>query len=103
MLQVLDRSLRENFGFKHILWVYSGRRGVHCWVCDESARKLTDEQRGAVASYFAVYKGQEKGLPRVGLHPKMLNHPFVESAYDMMLQQWDQVSLSPLRMACQAG
>ena len=24
------------------------------------ARKLTDEQRSAIASYFAVYKGQEK-------------------------------------------
>lgn len=94
-MQVLDISLRRDFGFKHILWVYSGRRGIHCWVCDESARKLTDEQRGAVVNYFAIYKGQEKGIPKVALSPKMLNHPFVEHAYDLLLQHWEQACSGP--------
>ena len=53
-MEVMDEGLKNDFGFQHVSWFYSGRRGVHCWVCDDSARKLTNEARSAVATYFEV-------------------------------------------------
>ena len=61
----MDAGLRQDFGFKHILWVYSGRRGVHCWVADDSARALTNEGRGAVADYFGVVAGNDNQAKKV--------------------------------------
>lgn len=53
-MEVMDEGLKNDFGFEHVAWFYSGRRGVHCWVCDDGARKLTNEARSAVATYFEV-------------------------------------------------
>jgi DNA primase small subunit len=56
-VSVVDCALREDFGFKHILWVYSGRRGVHAWVCDKRARSMDDRERRSIASYLEVIRG----------------------------------------------
>ncbi|RLN28386.1 DNA primase small subunit-like [Panicum miliaceum] len=94
-IKILDTSLRDDFGFSHILWVYSGRRGVHCWVCDSRARKLSNEQRAAVADYFRVYKGGENALKKVSLAGPVL-HPFLARSYTDVLESFfeDKLLLS---------
>ncbi|GFZ16421.1 DNA primase POLA3 [Actinidia rufa] len=75
---------KDDFGFDHILWVYSGRRGVHCWVCDRKARRLNNEQRAAIAGYLHVYKGNEYGHKKVSLTGPL--HPFLARSYNEVLK-----------------
>ena len=84
-IKTLNRALREDFGFKHLVFVYSGRRGVHCWVCDSSARKLTNEQRSAVADYMTVVAGgANKCKADLNNRTEEL-HPSIQKAYDVCL------------------
>jgi|EP00945_MAST-04E_sp_MAST-4E-sp1_P007381 DNA primase small subunit len=85
-VKVCDEALRKDFGFKHLLWIFSGRRGVHCWVCDESARKLDDASRSAIVNYLTVVTGNERSATRVPLtlplHPSLERClPYLESVF----------------------
>ena len=87
-VQVLDRALREDFGFKHLLWVFSGRRGIHCWVSDRRARQLTDEARRAVANYLQLWKGEEGGKIKVRLSDPL--HPAAGRAGTVLHRVWEK-------------
>ncbi|XP_041036427.1 DNA primase small subunit [Carcharodon carcharias] len=77
-IKILDRALGEDFGFQHRLWIYSGRRGVHCWVCDENARNLSQAARSAVAEYLSVVKGGTDAIKKVHLTNPI--HPSIQQA-----------------------
>ncbi|NXS78596.1 PRI1 primase, partial [Erpornis zantholeuca] len=65
----------EDLGVRHRLWVYSGRRGVHCWVCDDAVRKWSPALRAAAVEYLSLVKGGADTVKKVNLsHPV---HPFI--------------------------
>ncbi|CAG9767071.1 unnamed protein product [Ceutorhynchus assimilis] len=58
--KIISAVLKEDFNYEHILWVFSGRRGIHCWVADRHARELTNEVRSAMTEYFNLLKDGNK-------------------------------------------
>ncbi|KAG8456380.1 hypothetical protein GDO86_002238, partial [Hymenochirus boettgeri] len=90
-IRILDRALREDFGFQHRLWVYSGRRGVHCWVCDITARKLSQAERSAVAEYLSVVKGGEEAIKKVTLSETI--HPCIGKSLEVVERYFEKYAL----------
>jgi DNA primase small subunit len=52
--KILNSILTEDFGFEKIMWIFSGRRGIHCWVSDERAKNLTNDGRSSIANYIKI-------------------------------------------------
>lgn len=51
-VEVLDYSLRNELGFRNIGFVFSGRRGLHCWVNDPYTKSLTEVERSDIVKFY---------------------------------------------------
>ena len=52
--ECIDVVLRAHLGLAHVLYVFSGRRGVHVWVCDSAAALLGERARRIVPATFGA-------------------------------------------------
>ncbi len=66
--------------------MFSGRRGVHCWVCDTRARRLSAEARESIANYLSVIHGGEGKSRQVQLGQTL--HPTLMKMYEQILLPW---------------
>ncbi|ORX37791.1 hypothetical protein BD324DRAFT_623331 [Kockovaella imperatae] len=95
-VKVLDHGLRETFGFKHLLWVYSGRRGIHCWISDPAALDLTDDQRKGLVTFMEVIKGGKEQAKKVnvrGSKDEGSLHPVLKESLELLKPEFVDVCL----------
>ena len=85
--QVLTTIMRADFDMDNLLWVFSGRRGVHAWVCDPEARNMSNDMRSAIANYINIGLGNEKA-DRLNLSYPL--HPHLQRAYDQLRPHFEK-------------
>lgn len=86
--QIVHTVLTKDFGFNCILWVFSGRRGIHCWIGDEAARTMTNEMRSAVTEYINMGIGNEFAGNLELNYPL---HPMLDRAFKYLDKRFEQI------------
>ena len=85
-IKVVDVALRDDFGFEHIMWVYSGRRGAHAWISDRRAREMDDARRKAIAGYLEIIKGGSQSGKKVNVKRPL--HPHIVRSLDTLKEHF---------------
>ena len=83
--KILNRILKEDFGFKKYFFDFSGRRGIHCWVCDKNACKLNNKERKMIENFISYDRiNDESSNDRA--KRKIIKRKFVEPIYPSFLE-----------------
>lgn len=85
-IKILDFQLDDMFGFKARMWVFSGRRGVHCWVGDKKARMLNNTQRSAIATRLNLFKKNGQIEITEGRLKQTRLPPIVRDAFEVAMK-----------------
>ena len=89
----IDLKLDQRIPWFNFIRITFPRRGIHCWVCDSSARKLSGQARSAVAEYLQLVSGGDQVSKKVNLKGESGVHPSVERAVDFIKGEFTQLCL----------
>jgi len=78
----LSIILTKSCGFRNILWVFSGRRGIHGWVSDSTARRLNNRKRSMLVKFI-----QSEPKPKT---------PFKQVYEEVLKQHFEEIILSDM-------
>ena len=70
--EIMKFYFTEEFDFKEFIGIYSGRRGIHIHVSDESVKQYPDRSRETLLNYIIF-------------NPKLLNTPTYDYIYNTFL------------------
>ncbi|KAK6462043.1 hypothetical protein DFJ63DRAFT_139528 [Scheffersomyces coipomensis] len=87
--KIIESALKEDFGFKHLVWVFSGRRGAHCWISDARARNLDEGTRKAIVEYMDVLSSMQGKFKKL----KKPYHPHVERSFNFLKEEFIDIVL----------
>ncbi|KAG7194099.1 uncharacterized protein KQ657_004807 [Scheffersomyces spartinae] len=93
---IIEKALREDFGFEHLIWVFSGRRGAHCWVSDAKARQLDEISRKSIVEYLDILNSKLLGNKS---QRKLLNlrkpfHPHIQRSFNILKDEFVDIILN---------
>lgn len=91
-IKVVDVAIKEDFGIENRIWVFSGRRGVHCWMSDPRIRVLKEQGRRAFIEYLDILNVKSKGKKGI-FGMKKPYHPHVERSLDILKEHFVEVIL----------
>lgn len=75
-VRIIDKTLKDEYGFKDFLFVFSGKKGVHCWVTDNRAMSLDEESRLQIVNRLSG-KGVDLDIDASCKINHLLKIPFV--------------------------
>lgn len=92
--KIIDVALKQDFGFKSLIWVFSGRRGAHCWISDARARNLDETVRKSIVEYLDILGSKSiKFSLKKPMSIKKPFHPHIERSFNIVKNEFVNIIL----------